>query len=230
MNDQHMHNGTFADPVALLERDNDLHSPELEALRDARKRAADARIAAENALMQAHAAEAKLIAEEERATAAALAARHGQLVDAIDVAAERERLALEDLSKIEAQLHESHRARDEIQAESNRVAQSLDEAKRTLENLVAAAAEQAQRSESAAATERQLETERLAVLQCAQGSTQLRKQAEAALALLQTPLPQQIAAPTDPPADAFDLAAARAQRVAERRAADAARAASAASA
>jgi hypothetical protein len=236
MNDLQIRDDSSAAPTALPEHGNDLHSPQLEALREARKRAADARIAAENALMQAHAAEAKLIAEEERATAAALAARHAQLVDAVRATAEREREALERVSKIEAQLRESRHARDEIQGESNRVAQLLDEARCALESLVAAAAAQEQRSESAAATERQLELERLAALQCAQGSAQLREQAEAAL--LQTPFPEQTAAPVAPQteavwgapdlgtyqsADAFDLAAAKAQRVAERRAADAAR-------
>jgi hypothetical protein len=238
MNDLQLHDDSTAQ-MRLPERDTDLHSPELEALREARKRAADARIAAENALMQAHAAEAKLIAEEERATAAALAARHDELVGAVRAAAEREREALEHVSKIEAQWHESRRARDEIQAESNRVAQLLDEARRALENLVATAAAQEQRSESAAATERQLETEHLAALECAQSSAQIHEQAEAAL--LQAPFLQQTAAPVAPQtaavwsapdpgtyqsADAFDLAAAKAQRVAERRAADAARVAS----
>jgi hypothetical protein len=255
MNDLQMHNDTYAGPVALLERDNDLNSPELEAVRDARKRAAEARIAAENALMQAHAAEAKLIAEEERATAAAAAARHAHLIDAARVAVEREREALDQVSKIEAQLLESRRVREAIQAESNRVAQSLAEARRALESLVAAAAEHEQRSESAAAAERQLETERLAAVECAQGAAQVREHAEAAL--LQTPVAPQLAPPqpvapqlvapvleapvasqTDAvvsapepglyqAAGAFDLAAARAQRAAERRAADAARAASA---
>jgi hypothetical protein len=240
MDDPQAQNNTSAGQVTLLERENELHSPELEALRDARKRAADARIAAENALMQAHATEAKLIAEEERATATAAAARQAQLVDTARLAAESELEALEQLSQIEGQLEESRHERDEIQAESNRVAQALDEAKRAVESLVAAAAEQEQRSESAAATERQLEAERLAALQRAEDAAQLRERAEAALT--QTPLLQQIAAPkaahTDgvwgapepgiyQPPDAFDLGTARAQRAAERRAADAARAASA---
>jgi len=239
MDDPQAHNDTSAGPVTLLERENELHSPELEALRDARKRAADARIAAENALMQAHATEAKLIAEEERATAAAAAARRAQLADAARRAAEREREAQEQISQIDVQLEESRREREEIQAESNRVAQSLDEAKRALESLVAAAAEQAQRSESAAATERHLETERRAALGRAEDAAQSWEQAEGAL--LHTPLPRQTAASTaaqsdavwgapEPgmyqPADAFDLGTARAQRAAERRAADAARAAS----
>jgi hypothetical protein len=238
MSDLHMNHDTSAGPVALLARDYDLQSPELEALKEARKRAAEARIAAENALMQAHAAEAKLIAEEERATTAAIAAWHARLVDAARVAAEREREALEQVSKIEAQLHESRRARDEIQAESNRVAQSLDEASRALESLVAAAAEQEQRSESAAETGRQLETERLAALQYAQGSAHVREQAEADL--FQTSIPQQSVAPPAPQTDAvwgapepgiykledvFGLAADRAHHAAQRRAADAARAA-----
>jgi hypothetical protein len=236
MNDLQTRDDFSAAPMALPERDNEIHSPELEAVREARKRAADARIAAEYALTQARAAEAELIAEEERATAAALAARHAQLVDAVRDAAECEREAFERVSKIEAQLHESRHARDGLHAESNRLAQLLDEARRALESLVAAAAAQEQRSDSAAATERQLETERLAALQCAQGSAQQREQAEAAL--LQTPFTQQTAAPAAPQteavesasqlgtyqsADAFDLAAGKAQRVAERRAADAAR-------
>jgi hypothetical protein len=240
MDDPQAHNDTSAGSARLLELENELQSPELDALRDARKRAADARIAAENALIQANAAEAKIIAEEALATAAAAAARHAQLVDAARLAAEREREAQEQLSQIEVQLEESRRTRDEIQTESNRLAQALDEAKRALESLVAADADQAQRGESAAATARQLETERLAALERAEGATQLRGRAEAAV--VHTPLPQQIAAPTaaqtgavwgvpEPglyqPVDAFDLSTVRAQRAAERRAADAARAASA---
>ena len=227
MNDLQVHNGTSG-LVAVLEPDTEAYSPELDALRDALKRAAEARVAAENALMQAHAAEAKLIAEEQRATAAAAAARHAQLVQAACAAVEREREAMERVSDIEAQLLDSRRIREEIQAESNRVAQSLDEARRVLESLVAAAAEQEQRSETAAATERQLESERLAALQHAERAAQIREHAEAALQ--PAPVAQQIATP-DPgmhqPAGAFDVAAARAQRAAERRAADAARTASA---
>jgi chromosome segregation ATPase len=244
MNDLQMHNGTSAG-LTLLEPENDFHSPELDVLREALKRAAEARIAAETALMQAHETEAKLIAEEQRARSAASAARHAHLIEAARTAVEREREAVERVSKIDAQLLESQRMRGEIQAESNRIAQSLDEARRALENLVAAAAEHELRSENAAATERQLETERTAAFECAEGAARIREAAEAAL---QAPVAQQTAtpapfAPLAPPqpdpvvhaqdsgmyqpagaAGAFDVAAARAQRAAERRAADAARA------
>jgi hypothetical protein len=227
MNEDTIQSESSVGNSALVESNGVVHSPELDALRDARKRAADARIAAENALIEAHAAEAKLIAEEERATAAAVVAKREQLSQAASAAAERERSALERVSNTAAQLQQSQRTCDEIQSESNVIAQALDEARRTLETLIASAAEQAKRLEQAAADERHFEAQHAEAQQHAREATSAREHAEAAV-LFVLPAPQfetlkGTLEPDVPQTGIPSFLVTRAQRAAERRAADAAR-------
>lgn len=100
-------------------------SPDILTLREARRRAGEARAVAEQALREAEEAEAVLVAEEERAVAAAAAAaRSVQLTEAARVAAEREHDAIERVAGLERELtearqraHDATLAREQADAE-----------------------------------------------------------------------------------------------------------------
>lgn len=208
--------------------EHDAISPEVLALREARRQAFEVRVAAEQALRDAEQAEAALIAEEECALAAAAAARRDQLAEAARVAAARERDAIERVSTIQAQLSQFTQARKDAQMAAAAVAQALAEAKSALERLIASGSEREREVETAAEQVRKIELELIAARQRAHDATQARAQADAALALtegsseaLRSPNLAEAEAPRL--AVVSDFATIAAQRAAERRAADAAR-------
>ena len=209
----------------------DASTPEIDALREALRRATDARAAAERALRDAEQAEAAIAAEEQRAIAAITAERQ-RLDDVARTAAEREREALASVASVETQLEGFVHARDKAQAAADAVQQALNEAKATLERLLASAAEHEREREAATEQTRSVETELRVRRQRAADATREREEAETALAQFAQP-PEPTAQPkvaeSDPidppqPAAVSDFTTIAARRAAERRAADAARA------
>ena len=228
-------------PQLTIVEDAESSTPELSALREARRRAVDARVAAERALRDAEEAEAGLVAQEELAVASALAARREKASEAARVAASREREALECVAQIEARLKHSMQAKEHAQIAASSVAQSRIEAQRALDRLDASLAGFDEQLRAAEATERELEAELARVRDQALAATQAREHAVSIVsgspALISAPsavnVPALVAAPVaNPIADqppgrsavVSDLLAIAAQRAAERRAADAARA------
>ncbi len=219
-------------------------TPELIALRDARKRAFEARVAAENALRQAEEAEARLRVQEEQAAAAAAAARYEQLAEEAREAAAREAEAIERVALLEAQFHQSSTAKDEAQATAMSVAQACNEARSALEQLIASLAACEEKVTATATHARQVEAMLAASKQRAREATQARERAEAALpssspmrpatlptmtlpvvASVECPAPaaESTETPTVEQPAFFANSALAAQRAAERRAADAER-------
>ena len=170
--------------------------PEVVAVRDARQRAAEARALAERALQQAQAAEAQLVAQMEEALAVAAAAKREKLAENARAAAALEREAVETLSALQFQI--SRLASMKLQAEAA-VAASR-----------ASLAEHEDELCAAEAKARQLQADIAVAARNVQECMRAREQAEAALN----------ASKSEPP----PTVSIAAQRAAERRAADAARA------
>lgn len=180
-------------------------SPQLNALREARQRAAEARANAERLLREAQAAEAELAAQEEAAVAAALV--------------EREREALDALTRLQAQ----------VQAAGSRKAQ----AEAAVAAIRASLAEHEEQLRNAEVQERTLLGDLSIAERRAQEAARARELAHGGVPPVPTPAPSPEPAPvpdaTPVPAPAPSLSSVesvRAQRAAERRMADAMRAAS----
>ena len=173
-------------------------SPQLSALREARQRAAEARANAERLLREAQAAEAELAAQEEEAVAAALI--------------EREREALDALSRLHAQIQQAGAKKAQAEAAVAAIRASLAEHEEQLRN--------------AEIHERELLSDLSIAERRAHEAARAREFVQTgALPIPPAPPPEVAPAPDPEPA----LAAAdsvRAARAAERRLADAMRASS----
>ena len=95
-------------------------SPQLNALREARQRAAEARANAERLLREAEAAEAELAAQEEQAIVA--------------VAVQRERDALDTLSRLQAEVQQASAKKAQVEAAVAAIRASLAEHEEQLQN------------------------------------------------------------------------------------------------
>lgn len=236
MNENHYVSETsspFDAPVGkLLHLCNEVSTPEVLALREARQRALEARRDAEKALHEAEEAEARLLVQEEQAIAAAIKLLQEQAAEAVRVAAENDRLATDYVATIEAEFLSCSQSKAEIEAATRSVMESRDEAQRVLDRLVLSLAEIHEKLSQVEEHERRLEAELVTSRQHAEKMTRAREQAEAAIPSLAGPVVLAVVpSPVlSPPASNVSAACdstlldARAQRAAERRAADAARA------
>ena len=215
--------------------------PEVVALREARQRAVTARIDAANALREAEEAEARLLAQEEEAVFAALTARRERAAEAARLAAENERVAADRVAVLETEFQRCSQTKENVETAARSVMQSRDEAQLALDRLTASLAEFEDRLREAEANERSLELELTASRRAAEEMTRARERAEAAIPPAAGPVPiaSTVVAPGEAAqkagvssavwpissniGDPFAIAAQRAQRAAERRAADAAR-------
>jgi anti-sigma regulatory factor (Ser/Thr protein kinase) len=196
---------TPAAPVSIEEI-----PPEVVAAREARLRAVAARTEAERALREAEAAEAQLVAREAEVLAAAAAARRERLEEQARAATALEREALEALSALQFQIRPIASIKSQAEAAVAAIRASLEEHEEQLR--------------AAEAKARKLQEDITAAEGNAQECARARERAAAALhaALQYTPFSTDAAAPTvtiEAP-----QAGSAAQRAAERRAADAARA------
>jgi DNA repair exonuclease SbcCD ATPase subunit len=178
-------------------------APQLSALREARQRAAEARANAERLLREAQAAEAELAAQEEEAIAAALI--------------EREREALDALTRLHAQIQQAAAKKAQAEAAVAAIRASLAEHEEQLRN--------------AEIHERELLSDLSIAERRAHDAARARETLQGISAPPPAPEPVPPAPPPPAPAPAPEPALAgadsvRAQRAAERRLADAMRAAS----
>lgn len=171
-------------------------TPQINALREARQRAAEARANAERLLREAQAAEAELAAQEEQAINAALV--------------EREREALETVARLQASIQQA--AAKKAQAEAAVAA------------IRASLAEHEEQLRSAEFHERSLLSDLSIAERRAHDAARARELTQAAAPVS----PEEPAAAPDapPPTPLSSAETIRAQRAAERRLADAVRAAS----
>lgn len=185
------------------------------ALRVARQRAGEARAAAERALREAQATEADLVAQEELAIAAAAEAKRERFAENARVAAASEREAFETLSALQLQIQRVGSMKAQTEAAVAAIRASLTEHEAQLR--------------AAEASEWDLQGDVAIAERTAQDCTRARKHADAALHATEQHVPNgngirpALAASKPDPPSTLSVAA---QRAAERRASDAARAAS----
>jgi hypothetical protein len=231
------------EPVSNVASIDDLATPEVLAIREARQHAVAARLAAEKAFREAEQAEASLLAQEQEAVASALSVRRERATEAARIAAEYERAAIDRVAALEVELQRCFQTKEHVGVAARSVMQSRDEAQVALDRLSASLAEFEDRLREAESNERRVELELAASRRSAEEMTGARERAEAAIppvaapafidldaaaakVTVPAPIPAVTAAvwpTTSDVGDPFAIAALRAQRVAERRAADAAR-------
>ena len=201
--------------AVLVPEGGDGMPPELIELREARRRAAEARAAAERTFRDAQAAEAQLVAQEEQALAAAFAAKRERFAENARAALALQREAVEILAALQLQMERIASMKPQMEAGVAAIRASL--------------AEHEDQLRAVEASERKLRADIAIAEREAQRCTRAREQADAAVHATAQHIPDDngiapapAASKPEPPTTLSDAA----QRAAERRAADAARAAS----